>query len=145
MSGPEMLLQAALKAFVPKETAERLTTAIEGMLRDGTLDGIGSLVSDIAEIKASQRRIEFGLAKIFALVQGEQQVHARRTEDGLPGSAGLGPVETVARNDGPLSLAGPGDGDDAGREPDGVRGGDTEGIAGHEGMVVHSGNKDAAE
>lgn len=52
MSGPEMLLIAGLKAFVPKNTAEKINATLEGMLRDGTLQGIGSLVSDIAEIKA---------------------------------------------------------------------------------------------
>jgi hypothetical protein len=68
-TGPEMLLIAGLKAFVPKETAEKINAALTGMLNDGTLDGIGSLVSDIAEIKRAQSRIEFALGRIFAELQ----------------------------------------------------------------------------
>lgn len=123
-SGPEMLLKAALTAFVPKETAERLTATIEGMLKDGSLDGIGSLVSDIQEIKRSQARIEFGLARVFAALTVEQQFYAAREADKLLGNSSDGPVATVAQSDGPLTIAGPGNGGDAGGEPDGVCGRD---------------------
>jgi hypothetical protein len=126
MSGPEMLMQAAFKAFMPKETAEKIQITIEGMLKDGTLDGIGSLVSDIAEIKRSQARIEFGLARIFAGLSLEQQIHSGGEKDRVSGDTGTGPVNALVAEQQPRLIAGPGSGGDAGSEPDGVRGGDVE-------------------
>lgn len=122
MSGPEMLLQAALKAFVPKETAANITTAIEGMLKDGSLDGIAALVTDIRAIKESLARIEFQNGRIFAEVQSQQLVHPSGKGDDLPACSATGPVYTLAPNDGPVPVAGPGDGGGASGEPDGVRG-----------------------
>ncbi len=121
-----MLMQAALKAFVPKETAEKVQLAIEGMLRDGTLDGIGSLVSDIQEIKQRQARIEFGLGKIFAMLQDQQRFFASGADNGLPGSATDGHVNFVAPNERSISFARPGSDGVAGGEPDGLRSGDAQ-------------------
>lgn len=83
MSGPEMLLQAALKAFVPKETAANITTAIEGMLKDGSLDGIAALVTDIRAIKESLARIEFQNGRIFATLQSEQSILQNGENNGI--------------------------------------------------------------
>lgn len=49
-----------LKTFMPKEAAEK----IAGMVEDGTFDRIGSLPSDIQEIKAAQKALGFQLAEI---------------------------------------------------------------------------------
>lgn len=138
MSGPDMLLQAALKAFVPKQTAEAVSAAIEGMLRDGTLNGIGSLVADIQEIKRSQARIEFGLGRIYAGISMQQQFHSGGTKNRLSGNAGTGPDDIMAPIYGPQHVAGSRNNDDAGGEFDGVRGGDI----GETGSI---GTKDAAE
>jgi hypothetical protein len=131
MIGPEMLLQAALKAFVPKEVAERyivqaaeLSAIVEGMVKRGELDGIATLVSDVAEIKLSQARIEFGLARIYATFSVEQQFRAARENDRVPGSPGTGPCDLVAPKQQPRLIAGPGNGGDAGGQLNGVRGGD---------------------
>lgn len=71
MSGMELLFINTLKAFMPKEAAEK----IAGMIADGTFDRIGSLPSDILEIKSRLEqcekrfdRLELGLAKIYAAI-----------------------------------------------------------------------------
>lgn len=65
-SGAEMLLISALKAFVPKETAEQINAALQGMLNDGTLNGLGTLVADIQAIKRNQESIMLALGKLYA-------------------------------------------------------------------------------
>ena len=118
MSGPEMLLKAAICAFVPKQTAENIAATIEGMLRDGSLDGIATLTTDIREIKQSLARIEFQNAKLFAAVQ------ALGMQDRVFGSPGIGLGELVASEQRPILAAIAGDSGDAGGEPHDVRGGD---------------------
>lgn len=129
MSGTEMLLQAALKAFVPKETAERyvaqaaqVSAIVEGMVKDGALDGIATLISDVREIKESLARIEFQNGRVFAALQLAEQIHGGGKPDGLSGSPFPGPLDAMVAERGPVAVAGPGDGGHAGRELDGVRG-----------------------
>ena len=60
MSGMEMMLINMLKAFMPKEAAEK----IAGYATDGTFDRIGAIPSELDAIKASLARIELELAGI---------------------------------------------------------------------------------
>lgn len=110
MSGAEMLLIAGLKAFVPKETAEQFSAALQGMLNDGTLQGLGSLVSDIQEIKQNQRNIMLGMGRLAALLQ-------ERSDHGVPGGAFDGPRLVVLAEHG--ADGGPGGGGNASRQLDG--------------------------
>lgn len=91
MSGTDLLLTNMLKSFMPKESAEK----IAGWATNGTFDRIGALPADIAEIKASQARIELELGKLFALVQAQsgyqQPLLAGGNAYPIPGSAGDGP------------------------------------------------------
>lgn len=129
MSGTEMLLQAALKAFVPKETAERyvaqaaqVSAIVEGMVKDGALDGIATLISDVREIKESLARIEFQNGRVFAALQSQQQIFQGGTIHGVLGGPAPGPFDHLAPELRPVIVAGSGNSGDAGSEPDGVRG-----------------------
>ena len=84
MSGMELMLTNMLKAFMPKESAEK----IAGWAQDGTFDRIGALPSELDEIKRAQARIEFGLARIFAVLQNE-------TIDRVPGGSSPGFVQAA--------------------------------------------------
>jgi hypothetical protein len=64
MSGMEMLLINTLKAFMPKEAAEKIYRMVE----DGTFDRIGEVPSDIAEIKRAVGQLHLGLATLAAHV-----------------------------------------------------------------------------
>lgn len=141
MSGPDLLLKAALTAFVPKETAADITRTIEGMLKDGTLAGIGTLVQDIQEIKRSQARIEFGLARLFAIVQCGEPISIIGDDNLVSGTLRRGLGEPLASGSRPLAISGPGSGSGTGGEPDDVRSGD---VGTLEIYGSHTG-KDAAE
>lgn len=124
MSGPEMLLKAAISAFVPKETAAQITAVIEGMLRDGSLDGIATLVSDVREISESQKRIEFGQARIYAVLQ-RQCISDGRTElqgsaNEVSGGSRPGPGYIVVAEQRPVAAADHGIAVDAGGEFNGM-------------------------
>jgi len=117
MSGPEMLLKAAISAFVPKQTAENIAATIEGMLRDGSLDGIATLTTDIREIKQSLARLEFQNAKLFAALQ------VLGNGDGIYRGSGSGPVAALVTEQRPEPVADNGTVVDAGSEPDTMGGG----------------------
>lgn len=60
MSGMEMMLVNMLKAFMPKEAAEK----IAGYATDGTFDRIGAIPSELDAIKESLARIELAIAGV---------------------------------------------------------------------------------
>lgn len=88
MTGMEMMLTNMLKAFMPKESAEK----IAGWATDGTFDKIGNIPSDLEEIKRDLAKLQFALAKIYAALSVEQQVFAAGNGDGVSGGTvtGLG-------------------------------------------------------
>lgn len=81
MLGMEMMLTNMLKAFMPKESAEK----IAGWASDGTFDKIGNLPSELEAIKLQQAQILLGMGRIFAILQ-------ERDENGIPGSPAPGPL-----------------------------------------------------
>ena len=104
MSGMEMLLINTLKAFMPKESAEK----IAGWASDGTFDKIGNLPEEISEIKRQQAAILLALGRIFAVLQSGD-------DNGLSRNAvGHGPVPALLTECGPLG-GGSGDSDASSR------------------------------
>lgn len=96
-SGTEMLFLQMLKAFMPKEAAEK----IAGMVEDGTFDRIGSLPADIQEIKDGIKSL--GMAVTF--LKDDITRLELRLGDGLQGRSNTG----AAQDNLP-----PGDGDNGG-------------------------------
>lgn len=68
MSGMDMLLVNALKAFMPKDVAEKLNEILQGMIADGTFEKIASLPSELEAIKRSIGQLHLGVATIAAHV-----------------------------------------------------------------------------
>jgi hypothetical protein len=126
MSGMEMLLVNTLKAFMPKEAAEKIYRMVE----DGTFDRIGAVPADIAEIKRAIGQLHLGLATLAAH-------HFRCVECGVPAR---NPLHAVAADPGPVEAASAEhrSGDDAdggssgvaGCEPDGGYGGSLAAVGG---------------
>lgn len=106
MSGAEMLLVNMLKAFMPKEAAEK----IGAMASDGTFDRIGNLPADIDEIKRGMAALHLGQAKIFAALQ------ALGGSDALHSNSQLRLVAPVPTEHG--TNAGPGNDSGADLQPD---------------------------
>lgn len=60
MSGMDMLLANTLKAFMPKEAAEKIL----GYANDGTFERIGAIPFELDQIKARQQAIGLQLEEI---------------------------------------------------------------------------------
>lgn len=104
MSGMEMMLINMLKAFMPKEAAEK----IAGYATDGTFDRIGSIPSELDAIRESlarQERMLAGLNRAFSVHLSEtamRHYEPART-DLLPGySDGSGPDAVTPPECGPF-------------------------------------------
>lgn len=121
MSGMDMLLVNALKAFVPKDVAEKLSEVLQGMIEDGTFEKIASLPSDVAEIKRAIIQLHLGMATIAAHISALESRTGAPARNPLHDSSdvishGIAPTSFAEHRSGELANCGSPGG--TGGEPD---------------------------
>jgi hypothetical protein len=82
MNGPEMLLVNMLKAFMPREAADK----IYGMATDGTFDRIGAIPSELDAIKKALQDIQCHLIGIERALRDNKP----EDRDGIQDAARIG-------------------------------------------------------